>query len=93
MFKDIDTWEQKKLKWVYRGMFTLYTLLSFIAPVIVVLVMAFSTSDYEEKYKIPILCIIIMALIIIALAKLSPTLFIIQPKMIINTIIFFLYLL
>ena len=68
MFKSIETWPQKKLKWIYRGTFTLYTLLSFIAPIIVVLVMASKVS--ETKYKIPVLCIVIMVIILISLAKL-----------------------
>lgn len=69
MFKNISTWSQKKLKWIHAGFMALYSGLSFVAPVITVLVMAYSTSEIQEKYKLPVICILVCVIIIIAAAK------------------------
>jgi len=69
MIKDIDKMPQKKLKKLHISMLAVHTLIAFIAPIITILCMTFTSGQVQEKWKLPILTVIIVVAIVAGAAK------------------------
>ena len=70
MFKGIETWSQKKLKEINILFNVIYFLLTFIAPLVVVIIAFYSIGKINnEVKKTSILFIIISVCIVLAIAR------------------------
>ena len=69
MFKNIGTWSQKKLKGIDWCFNILYFLLTFIAPLITVIVMFTRIGGISEKVKISIPFIIVSLALLLAMLR------------------------
>lgn len=69
MFKNISTWEQKKLNGINFVLNLLYFVLTFISPLAIVIVNFYKIGDLEETKKAPMMFIIIAVAIIFAMMR------------------------
>lgn len=67
-FKNIETWDEKKLSLTHLAWIVVYAILAFLAPLITVIV-AFATHGGVTRKKLPFILVIIGLTIIIAAVK------------------------